>query len=312
MFEHIPTEWTEIRTWARHLLPPAKPSALLTGHTGHTGEPTAIQLLSDRRGSRAGKLQGPKGAVALKTNNPEGDDARDKAAEMAQEDDHLLRLTAAGALHPDYRVSAGPWDGGRWLAVNWIDGAPLWRALALARGPEGDRASVRPWLAGVARTWTEHLARMHGAGWAHADVQPTNTLVTNDGQAAVIDYALACGPDDGHRRVPYRGALTRTTAPELATQVLDTPADAHIPAQPPADIWSLGASLFWCWTGRRPVAYDDGLDRLEKLAAIARGITIALRDVRPWPCAALEDAITACLAPDPADRPTAKELTAAW
>jgi hypothetical protein len=26
VFEHIPTEWTEIRTWAQHLLPPAKPS----------------------------------------------------------------------------------------------------------------------------------------------------------------------------------------------------------------------------------------------------------------------------------------------
>ncbi|NEE38542.1 hypothetical protein G3M53_75770, partial [Streptomyces sp. SID7982] len=26
VFEHIPTEWTEIRTWARHLLLPAKPS----------------------------------------------------------------------------------------------------------------------------------------------------------------------------------------------------------------------------------------------------------------------------------------------
>ncbi|MGW2028032.1 hypothetical protein [Streptomyces decoyicus] len=26
VFEHIPTEWKEIRTWARHLIPPAKPS----------------------------------------------------------------------------------------------------------------------------------------------------------------------------------------------------------------------------------------------------------------------------------------------
>ncbi|OIJ95448.1 DUF6875 domain-containing protein [Streptomyces colonosanans] len=26
VFEHIPTQWQEIRTWARHLLPPAKPS----------------------------------------------------------------------------------------------------------------------------------------------------------------------------------------------------------------------------------------------------------------------------------------------
>ncbi|MER6611602.1 hypothetical protein ABT282_38610 [Streptomyces sp. NPDC000927] len=210
--------------------PPGEAVALLTGQTG---EPTAIQVLSDRRGSRAWKLQGPKRAVALKANNPDGDNARDKAAEMAQEDDHLRRLTAADALSPDYRVSAGTWDGGRWLAVNWIDGAPLWRALALARGPEGDRASVRPWLAGIARTWTEHLALMYAAGWAHADVQPTNTLVTHDGHAAVIDYALGCGPGDG-RRVPYRGALTHTTAPELATQVLDTPPTPTSRHNPPA------------------------------------------------------------------------------
>ncbi|MFB6900623.1 protein kinase domain-containing protein [Streptomyces hydrogenans] len=291
---------------------PAPPGDAVALLAGHTGEPTEIRLLSDRRGSRAWKIQGPNGAVVLKANRPDGDEARDKTAEMAQEDDHLRHLTVAGALDPDYRVSAGTWDGGRWLAVNWIDGEPLWQALAPARSPEGDRASLRPWLAGIARTWTEHLARMHAAGWAHADVQPTNTLVTPGGHAAVIDYALACGPDDGHRRVPYRGALTHTTAPEIATAVLATPADTHVQAQPAADIWSLGASLFWCWTGQRPVPYDDDLDRLEKLAVIAKGTTTMLRDVRPWSFPELEDAITACLAPDPADRPTAKELTSAW
>ncbi|MER0485090.1 hypothetical protein ABR737_43370 [Streptomyces sp. Edi2] len=70
---------------------------------------------------------------------------------MAQEDDHLLRLTAAGARSPDYRVSAGTWEGGR-PAVTWIDGVPLWRALTLARGPKetvpqsapGSRASHAP------------------------------------------------------------------------------------------------------------------------------------------------------------------------
>ncbi|MEU9000200.1 hypothetical protein ACGFSD_07305 [Streptomyces caniferus] len=70
--------------------------------------------------------------------------------------------------------------------------------------------------------------------------------------------------------------------------------------------------MFWCWTGHRSVAYDDGLDRLEKLAAIAKGTTTALRDVRPWPFTEFEDAITACLAPNLADRLTAKELTTAW
>ncbi|MEU2228512.1 GNAT family N-acetyltransferase [Streptomyces sp. NPDC018347] len=67
---------------------------------------------------------------------------------------------------------------------------------------------------------------------------------------------------------PVPGALTHTTAPEIATAILSTPADTHIPAQPPAHIWSLGASLFWCWTGHRPVPYADSLNQLEKPAAI--------------------------------------------
>ncbi|MGR3935310.1 protein kinase domain-containing protein [Streptomyces sp. BRA346] len=290
---------------------PSPPGEAIDILTAQIGEPTSTQLLSDRRGSRAWKIQGPLGAVALKANSPDSDDARDKAAEMAQEDDHLLRLTEAGALSPGYRVDAGAWESGQWLAVRWVDGTPLWRALALARGPEGDRASLRPWLLGIARTWTEHLARMHTVGWAHADVQPTNTLVTGDGRAVVIDYALACGPHDGPR-VPYRGALTHTTAPEIATAILTTGSDTHIQAQPAADIWSLGASLFWCWTGRRPVDYDDDVDRLQKLRAIAKGSTTPISDVRPWPFPAFEEAITACLSADPADRPTAEELAAGW
>ncbi|MGW2840399.1 protein kinase domain-containing protein [Streptomyces sp. NPDC001493] len=293
--------------------PPDEAVDVLTRHIGridHLGDPTSVQLLTDRRGSRAWRIRGLLGTVVLKANDPDSEDARAKAAEMAQEDDHLLRLTAAGALDPGYRVDAGTFDGGRWLAVDWIDGAPLWRALAPARSPEGDRASARPQLLGIARTWAEHLSRMHAAGWAHADVQPTNTLVTDDGRTAVIDYALACGPV-GPPRLPYRGALTHTTAPEIAAAILDTPAGVHVQAQPAADIWSLGASLFWSWTGHRPVAYDDTTDRIEKLAVIARGTTLTLSDVRPWRFPEFEEAVTACLAPDPADRPTAQELAAA-
>ncbi|WP_246043045.1 protein kinase domain-containing protein [Streptomyces globosus] len=152
---------------------------------------------------------------------------------------------------------------------------------------------------------------MHAAGWAHADVQPTNTLITADSHTEVIDYALACGPGTD-RRLLYRGALTHTTAPEIAAAVLATPADAHVQAQPAADVWSLGASLFWCWTGHRPVPYDDSLDRRDKLAVIATGRTTPLADVRHWLFPDFEDTITACLVPDPVDRPTAKELIAAW
>ncbi|WP_262387267.1 protein kinase domain-containing protein [Streptomyces sp. TRM49041] len=272
------------------------------------GPPVIEDLLSDRRGSRAWKLEGSRGAVALKANNPEDDGARDKAAEMDQEDRHLLKLIHAGAIRPGYRVDAGAWERGRWLAVGWVNGVPLWRAFALARGTEGDRPSVRPWLLGIARTWAERLARMHAAGWAHADVQPTNTLVTPDGHAAIIDYALSCGPDEDH--IPYRGALTHTTAPEVADAILSTSNDTHVQARPPADVWGLGASLFWCWTGQRPVSYEDTADRAVKLQTITKGRTILLDQARPWAFPVFEDMLSACLTPSPEDRPTAADLAA--
>ncbi|MFB7631733.1 protein kinase [Streptomyces sp. NPDC056149] len=243
----------------------------------------------------------------MKANNPEAAPGRDKAAEMAQEDRHLLALTNAGAISPEYRVDAGAWAGGRWLAVRWIDGTPLWNALALARGPEGDRPSVRPWLLGIARTWAEQLERLHTAGWAHADVQPTNTLVTRDGRAAIFDFALSCGPEEAGR-LPYRGALTHTTAPETADALLTTPDDTHVQARPPADIWGLGASLFWCWTGHRPVPYADDTPRADKLRAIAGGKRLPLDDSRPWSFPVFEEIVTACMAPAADERPTAADL----
>ncbi|WP_179893235.1 MULTISPECIES: protein kinase domain-containing protein [Streptomyces] len=275
----------------------------------HVGEPVTTRLLSDRRGSRTWKIEGPRGVVALKANNPDDGSARNKAAEMAQEDGHLVRLTDAGAISPGYRVGAGTWEGGRWLAVRWVDGIPVWRAFAPARGPAGDRPSLRPWLLGIARTWAERLAQLHAAGWAHADVQPTNTLVTKAGAAAVIDYALACGPGD-RPRLPYRGALTHTTAPEIAGAILSTTACTHIRAEPPADIWGLGASLFWCWTGHRPVSYEDGAPREDKLKAISKAATLPLGDVRPWAFTEFEKVIRACLAPAPEERPSAPDLAA--
>ncbi|GHJ38142.1 hypothetical protein [Streptomyces sp. TS71-3] len=151
---------------------------------------------------------------------------------------------------------------------------------------------------------------MHAAGWAHADVQPTNTLVIDDGAAKVIDYALACGPGTPGR-LPYRGALTHTTAPEIADAILTTSPDTHIQARPEADVWGLGASLFWCWTGQRPVAYEDRTDRMDKLRAIAKGHPVRLEQARPWAFPEFEDVVTACLNPDPAERPTAAEV-AAW
>ncbi|WP_229881620.1 protein kinase domain-containing protein [Streptomyces alanosinicus] len=246
----------------------------------------------------------------MKANDPEDDGGRDKALELAQENDHLLRLARAGAIDRAYRVDDGAWAGGRWLALRHIDGFSLWGACTPSREREGNTLPNRTLLLSIARSWATRLAGLHQAGWAHADVQPTNVLVTHSKTVEVIDYALCCGPDDDNR-LPYRGALTHTTAPEIAALVLDTPDDVHVPAGPAADMWSLGASLFWCWTGHRPGVYAKTDERRKKLRALAARHLRDLASVRPWPFPDLEEMITACMAPDPEDRPTAEEM-AAW
>ena len=168
---------------------------------------------------------------------------------------------------------------------------------------------MRPWLLGIARTWTEHLARLHTAGWAHADVQPTNTLITQAGATEVIDYALACGPDD-RPRLPYRGALTHTTAPEIADAILATPADTHIQAQPAGG--HLGTGRFAVLVLDRPPA--GPLRRRQPTRGQAQGHREGrhppLDDARPWTFTEFEKAIPACLAPAPEDRPSATDLVA--
>ncbi|KPI05899.1 serine/threonine protein kinase [Actinobacteria bacterium OK074] len=285
--------------------PPAQAVAALEARFG----PITHDLLSDRRGSRTWKLTTPGMRLALKANVPDAGETHDKARELAQENDHLVRLAEVGALDSSYRVDTGDWESGRWLAVRWVDGTPLWDALTPARAAEGNTLAHRALLLSVARTWARRLARLHAAGWAHADVQPTNVLVTDDGAAEIIDFALSCGPCD-ENRLPYRGAITHTTAPEIAAALLDTPDDVHILARPTADIWGLGASLFWCWTGHRPGSYGNGDDRRDKLRALADGSLHTLQDLRPWPFPALEELINSCMAPSPGDRPTAEEITA--
>ncbi|MER5549197.1 hypothetical protein ABT072_43985 [Streptomyces sp. NPDC002589] len=123
-------------------------------------------------------------------------------------------------------------------------------------------------------------------------------------------FRAVCGPDTTSR-LPYRGAIIHTTAPEIATAILSTCDDIHVQATAAADVWGLGASLFWCWTGHRPVVYDDTTPRPDKLRRIATGRTLDLAAVRPWVFPEFETLIRACLDADPARRPTAAEV-AAW
>ncbi|MGW5695210.1 protein kinase domain-containing protein [Streptomyces asiaticus] len=292
------------------------PVRALAAYLAERGEQiTGTRRVSDRRGSRAWQVVAANGRYALKANAEGGHAERDKRAELDREARVIAELARLAAIPSGYLVGAGHWEAGRWLAVTWAPGTPMWNALAPAR--HHGSPHTRRLLTVCARSMASAGAALHAAGWAHADIQPTNTLVTEDGTATLIDYALACGPvtpgrpDLETHRVPYRGALTHTTAPEIAQAVLDTSESEHIPVAAASDVWALGASLFWCWTGLRPVPYrEPNGPRQERLRDIAAGITHDLALVRPWPFPAFEEALMACLHPDPHKRPTSGELTA--
>jgi serine/threonine protein kinase len=200
-------------------------------------------------------------------------------------------------------------EGRSWLMLRWIDGVTLWDALEPAHRGDDSLASRERMLAMSADAAIQ-LTELHAAGWAHGDLQPDHVLFEAD-VTHLIDLACGQGPAEASAAVPFyvhRGGLAHTTAPEIAEAILVS--EEHVVATQQADLWSLGASLWWSWTRTPPISYSDpAAKRAGQLADIA-----ALRRTplaaRPWPFPAFEEIVMACLAAEPGDRPTAKQLAA--
>jgi hypothetical protein len=243
------------------------------------------KLLHHRRGTAVYKI----GGTALKITN----------GLMAGREGEILDLLG----NETYRAHG--WDDERsWLTLRWIDGTGLWTALEQAHRGD-DSTPTRHHMLAMTADAARELTDLHAAGWVHADLQPDH-VISEDDRTHIIDLACAQGPAD----VPFyvhRGGLAHTTAPEIADLILSS--NNHVTTTPQADMWSLGASLWWSWTRTTPIAYTDpGGGRAALLADIAAGRRPDPAAVRPWPFSAFEEAVMACLAADPDERPTAKEL----
>ena len=124
------------------------------------------------------------------------------------------------------------WRHRPFLVLEYLRGGTL--AERLRDGPLPE-----PEAAGVAVRLAEALEALHGAGYLHGDVKPSNIGFTAHGLPKLLDFGLSRGPHDSE----IAGGTLRYLSPE----VLDGRAAGEAD-----DVWSLCVVLFEMVTGEPP------------------------------------------------------------
>lgn len=109
------------------------------------------------------------------------------------------------------------------------------------------------------RQVAEALQHACERGVVHRDIKPSNILVTNDGQAKVVDMGLA-------RTTELDRSTNDLTASGVTLGTFDyiSPEQAHDPrdADVRSDIYSLGCTLYFLLTGQPPFPEGTALQKL--------------------------------------------------
>ncbi|MEV5806017.1 serine/threonine-protein kinase [Streptomyces parvulus] len=223
------------------------------------------------------------------------------------------RTVAVKIVHPHFaldeefrarfrrEVAAARRVGGAWTA-SVLDADPEarvpWVATAYAAGPSLTAAvadggplpahSVRALGAGLG----EALAAVHGLGLVHRDVKPSNVLLTLDGPL-LIDFGIARATE-GTASLTSTGVSIGSPGYMAPEQILGKGVTGA------ADVFSLGAVLAFAATGTPPFPGDSSAALLYKV--VHEEPRLDTLD------GALRDLVEACLAKDPAARPTPAEV----
>lgn len=228
-------------------------------------------------------------SVAIKTLNldrnlPESErvDASDRFRREAQ----LL----GGLNHPGIAnfLDTGVADGVAWIAMELIAGTDLTRYTRPAR------LLPEPLVAHIGARVAEALAYAHARGIVHRDVKPANILVNlTRGVVKLTDFGIARLGEHSQTRTGVTLGSPHYMAPEQL---------CGGEVGPPADIYSLGATLFELLSGRRPHQADT---LGELLRAAATEPPAHLSALRPELPGGLCELVMRALARQPAQRPIA-------
>ena len=132
-----------------------------------------------------------------------------------------------------------------YIAMEYVDGQPLRRQLAMGRFSERDALVV-------ARETVRGLAVAHAQGIVHRDIKPDNLMLTMNGEVKIVDLGIAKRLDEDQAQTQTGQAIgtPHYISPEQIKGQRDI--DGR------ADIYSLGATLYHLVTGRAPYKGTSG------------------------------------------------------
>jgi hypothetical protein len=159
---------------------------------------------------------------------------------------------AARLRHPNivHIYEIGEFGGLPYFAQEFMDGGSLGQRLRASLLPHKEAAQLVATLAQAMQT-------AHEAGIIHRDLKPDNVLLTYSGICKITDFGLAKQLDDDSVKTQTYAVLGTPSymAPEQASgRTRET--------GPLSDVYSLGAILYECLTGRPPFKAANAVDTL--------------------------------------------------
>ncbi|WP_202559031.1 serine/threonine-protein kinase, partial [Streptomyces sp. SID5789] len=232
-----------------------------------------VYLGSDKKGQR----------VALKVIRPDLAEDQEFRSRFAREVSAARRIRGGCTA----RLVAADLDADRpWFATQYVPGPSL-HDKVVDGGPLG-AADV----AAVGAALSEGLVAVHEAGVVHRDLKPSNILLSPKGPR-IIDFGIAWAT--GASTLTHVGTAVGSPgflAPEQVRGAAVTPA---------TDVFSLGATLAYASMGDSPFGHGSSevmLYRVVHEEAQLHGVPDALAPL-----------VRACLAKDPAERPSTLQLS---